>query len=63
MPASRSPFEGNNASNPSGAILEDACYRVAVAKNPPYDRQVASRANYDPDLQSDDPARHAKEAQ
>ena len=29
--------------------------------NTPYDRQVAERANYDPNLQSDNPACRAKE--
>ena len=32
-----------------------------MATNTPYDRQVAARANYDPDLQADDPARRSKE--
>ena len=41
-------FEGTNADNPSGAILEDACYQVAVTTNMSYDPQVAARANYDP---------------
>ena len=50
-----------DARDPSVAILEDACYRVAVATNTPYTCQVAARANYDPDLQADDPARRAKE--
>ena len=54
-------FKGADARNPSGAILEDARYRVAVATNVPYNRQVAARANYDPNRQSDDPVRHAKE--
>ena len=54
-------FEGTDASNPSGAILEDARYRVAVATNAPYERQVVARANYDPDLQADNPARCVKE--
>ena len=54
-------FEGTNASNPSGAILEDARYRVAVATNAPYERQVVARANYDPDLQEDNIVRRSKE--
>ena len=54
-------FEGTNAGDPSGAILEDTCYRVTVASNTPYNRQVVARANFDPDLQSDAPVRHAKE--
>ena len=29
--------------------------------NTPYERQVTARANYDPNLQADDPARRAKE--
>ena len=54
-------FKGTNAGNPSGAILEDARYRVAVATNTPYGCQVVARANYDPNLQVDNPTRHAKE--
>ena len=54
-------FKGTDVGDPSGAILEDACYQVAVATNTPYDRQVALRANYDPDLQAENPARRAKE--
>ena len=54
-------FKGTNAGDPSGAILEDARYRVAIATNTPYDRQVATRANYDPDLQADNPVHRVKE--
>ena len=54
-------FKGTDASNPSGVILEDARYQVAVATNTPYNRQVAARANYDPDFQVENPARRAKE--
>ena len=54
-------FEGTDAGDPSVVILEDARYRVAVATNTPYDRQVAARANYNPDLQEDNPPRRAKE--
>ena len=38
-------FEGTDAGNPSSAILKDARYRVAVATNTPYDRQVAAHVN------------------
>ena len=54
-------FKGTDVNDPSGAILEDACYWVAVVMNTPYNRRVAARANYDPDLQADDPARRSKE--
>ena len=54
-------FEGTNASDPSGAILEDTRYQAAAATNTPYDRQVAARASYDPDLQADNPTRRSKE--
>ena len=53
-------FEGTDACNPSGAILEDARYWVAIATNTPYNFQVAARANYDPDLQAEDPTGRAK---
>ena len=54
-------FKGTDAGNPSSAIFEDTRYQVAVATSTPYDCQVAAQANYDPDLQSDKPARRAKE--
>ena len=54
-------FKGTDAGNPSSAIFEDTRYQVAVATSTPYDFQVAAQANYDPDLQSDKPARRAKE--
>ena len=54
-------FEGTNAGNPSGTIHEGACYRVTVATNTSYNRQVAARANYNLYLQEDDPARRSKE--
>ena len=54
-------FKGADAGESSGAILEDARYRVAFATNTPYDRQVAARVNYDPNLQADNPAHSAKE--
>ena len=38
-------FKGTDASDPSGAILEDTRYRFAVATNMPYNCQVAARAN------------------
>ena len=38
-------FECTDTGDPSSAILEDARYRVAVATNNPYDRQVAAHAN------------------
>ena len=54
-------FKGTDAGDPSGAILEDARYRVAITTNIPYHRQVAARTNYDPDLKADDPARRFTE--
>ena len=54
-------FEGPDAGNPSGAILEDARYWVAVVTNMPYDRQVAEHTNYNPNLQANYPTRRAKE--
>ena len=54
-------FEGTNAGNPSSDILKDARYQVAVMTNTPYDRQVATRANCDPNLQAYDPACRSKE--
>ena len=53
--------EGTNARDPSGAILNDARYQVAVAMNTLYECQVAARANYDRNPRVDDPARRAKE--
>ena len=53
--------EGTNARDPSGAILNDARYQVAVAMNTLYECQVAARANYKPNIKADDPARRAKE--
>ena len=47
-------FEGTDDGNPSGTILGDARYRVAVAKNTPYDCQVAARTDYDPNLQAEE---------
>ena len=54
-------FEGTDTSDPSGAILEDACYQVAVSTSTPYDRQVAARVNYNSNCKTDDPARRAEE--
>ena len=53
--------KGTNSGNPSGAILEDAHYQVVLSKSTLYDRQVAARANYKPNLKADDPARRSKE--
>ena len=53
--------EGTDARNPSGTTLENAHYRAAVAMNTPYERQIAARANYDPDLQEDNIVRRSKE--
>ena len=38
-------FEGTDTGDPSGAILEDARYQVAVTTNTPYGCKVAVRAN------------------
>ena len=54
-------FKDTDTGDPSSAILKYARYRFAVATNTPYDRQVAAHANYDPNLQADDPALRAKE--
>ena len=54
-------FEGTDAGDPSGTILEEARYQVAVSTSTPYNRQVAARANYNPNCKTDDPARRAKE--
>ena len=54
-------FEGTDAGDSSGAILEEARYGVAIMTNTPYDYQVAAHANYDPNLQEDDPTCRAKE--
>ena len=54
-------FGDTDAVNPSGAILKDARYQVAVLTSTPYNRQVAARANYDPNLKVKYPALHAKE--
>ena len=54
-------FEGTDYGDPSGAILEDACYQDAVSVSTLYDLQVAARANYDPNIKAKDPARRAKE--
>ena len=54
-------FKRTNADDPYGAILEDARYCVTITTNTSYNRQVAARANYDPGLQVDEPARRASE--
>ena len=54
-------FEGTDAGNPFGAILEDSHYRVTITTNTPYDCKIAAHTNYGPDLQADDPVRRAKE--
>ena len=57
----QSLFEGTNASDPPGAILEVACYQVDVSKSTPRNRQIVVRANYDPNLKANNPACCAKE--
>ena len=54
-------FKDTDAGDPSGAILEDAWYQVAIVMNTFYDCQVVAHANYDPDLQADDTVCQAKE--
>ena len=54
-------FEGTDTSDPSAAIPGDARYQAAVSTSLPYDHQVAACANYDPNLEVEDPTRRAKE--
>ena len=54
-------FGDTDSGDPSGAILSDAKYKAANATAVSYNRQLATRANYDASILDNNPARCSKE--